>query len=1146
MTVNISLLPSMCANARLLVGLLGVVLASSGCGATPQLPENTGEELGVEREPAVTQVYSDLWGQSGERWTPQSRLPDFAFAGYRTGNVPIPTLPVVANVRSFGAVGDGVADDSQAFLNAIAATSSGAISIPAGRYKITKVLKITKSNVALRGAGVGATTLYFPSSLTEALGSAPAWAGDNGAWSWAGGFLWWQGKENGVKLANVTGGASRGSKTISVDSVAGISVGSTIRLLQFNNDGSLGAHLHAEQTTAGPSVRPKLIDFAVKVTAINGSTLTLERPLRADVRAAWSPQVHSFAPAVQETGVEDLSIEFPNAPYAGHLAEKGYNAIYLDGVANCWLKNVTIWDGDSGVVTAAESLSITRACTFDNVRLASRFRPSGWNGHHGFGLEGTQDMLVTRFAIDRQFIHDMTVDETGAGNVFSAGTGQNVNFDHHRSVPNENLFTDIDVGPGDTLWVGSRTVDSGAPGWGPPSGARETFWNIRASNASSSLPGWPQINVIGMTRYGTQKSGNAWVEQLDPAALYPSNLHLAQLALRMGTSPPPTPVVTTISVSPGAVTVATSGTQQFSATAFDQFGSRLAQQPSFSWTTSTGTIDASGMFRAGSSSGGPYSVIASAAGKSGTASVTVASGSDVSLSAAADAYVRDGYSSSNFGSETKLECKTHEAGWNRTSFVRFDLTGVTAVASAKLRLFGTSGGPDPIAVAVYGATSSAWSETGITWSNQPSLGGVLSTQTISVGTPRNYEWDVTAFVQAEKNAGRTSAVLALKSTTVSATVVSFDAREAGSTGPRLVIVGGGAANRAPSVATPGTANPSSVLGSTTSLSVLGADDGGEPSLKYTWATTGSPPAPVGFSANATNAARNVTASFSQAGSYQFRVTIADAQGLTAFADLSVAVEQVATSVRVLPASVSLQPGSMQQFSANALDQFGLALSPAPTLNWSVDGGGSISTSGLFRAGSQAGGPFAVRAATGGVNGSASVTVSGGGGGGASTLLALADAFVRDGGTASSNFGSQTTLEVKSHDSGWNRNAFLKFDLSQLSSGISLAKLRLFGAIGDGSSLSIQAFGIADTNWLESSLVWNNQPPMADALASLMVSGSTYQWYEWDVTAYVAAARASGRTSIAFALRSATFSASVATFASREDAANAPRLSITSG
>jgi hypothetical protein len=40
--------------------------------------------------------------------------------------------------------------------------------------------------------------------------------------------------------------------------------------------------------------------------------------------------------------------------------------------------------------------------------------------------------------------------------------------------------------------------------------------------------------------------------------------------------------------------------------------------------------------------------------------------------------------------------------------------------------------------------------------------------------------------------------------------------------------------------------------------VLGADDAGEANLTHTWATTGTPPAEVTFSANGTNAAKATT------------------------------------------------------------------------------------------------------------------------------------------------------------------------------------------------------------------------------------------------------------------------------------------------
>lgn len=86
------------------------------------------------------------------------------------------------------------------------------------------------------------------------------------------------------------------------------------------------------------------------------------------------------------------------------------------------------------------------------------------------------------------------------------------------------------------------------------------------------------------------------------------------------------PVLTTITVSPASASVQTNGTKQFTATAFDQFGNALSQQPTFTWQVSGGgTIDTTGLFTAGASAGGPFTVSAASGGVSGTASVTVTS-----------------------------------------------------------------------------------------------------------------------------------------------------------------------------------------------------------------------------------------------------------------------------------------------------------------------------------------------------------------------------------------------------------------------------------------------------------------------------------------------------------------------------------------
>src|ERR1035438_6730351 len=81
---------------------------------------------------SATAAVSEIWGTNGERWSADSRLPDFSFAGYHCGEAPLPNVAPGVSVKNFGAKGDDVADDTQAFLDALAAVKSGAIEIPPG------------------------------------------------------------------------------------------------------------------------------------------------------------------------------------------------------------------------------------------------------------------------------------------------------------------------------------------------------------------------------------------------------------------------------------------------------------------------------------------------------------------------------------------------------------------------------------------------------------------------------------------------------------------------------------------------------------------------------------------------------------------------------------------------------------------------------------------------------------------------------------------------------------------------------------------------------------------------------------------------------------------------------------------------------
>ncbi len=117
------------------------------------------------------------------------------------------------------------------------------------------------------------------------------------------------------------------------------------------------------------------------------------------------------------------------------------------------------------------------------------------------------------------------------------------------------------------------------------------------------------------------------------------------------------------------------------------------------------------------------------------------------------------------------------------------------------------------------------------------------------------------------------------------------------------------ANATPTVAKAAAASPSQVNGTTTALSALGADDGGATNLTYSWATTGTVPAPVVFSDNGDNSAQDTTATFAAAGTYNFQVTISDVQGASVTSAVQVTVNQVFTSTTLTPASAALAPAA---------------------------------------------------------------------------------------------------------------------------------------------------------------------------------------------------------------------------------------------
>lgn len=172
-----------------------------------------------------------------------------------------------------------------------------------------------------------------------------------------------------------------------------------------------------------------------------------------------------------------------------------------------------------------------------------------------------------------------------------------------------------------------------------------------------------------------------------------------------------------------------------------------------------------------------------------------------------------------------------------------------------------------------------------------------------------------------------------------------------------------------------------------------------------------------------------------------------------------------------------------------------------------------------------------------------VTVTVTGGAATQLLPAVADAYLRDGSMAGSNFGSASELFVRGAPGTGNARSILRFDVSGVSAPVTSARLRLrlAGLAGSGA-LPVVARAVADDAWTEAGITWSNAPAFGVQLDEVSV-GSLGD-VEFDVTTFVEAERV-GDGLVSVGLIDESIAQRVATFDSRE-AAVPPVLELQLG
>lgn len=449
----------------------------------------------------------------------ETYLPDFSYAGYHNGAEELPVASgTIILVDDFGAVADDDKDDTRAVLAALSAAHSAegpvVLRFSSGRYRITAVLKIERSNIVLQGHGSGpdGTTLWFPRPLTRVDKSSsldelrkyivdldkrqrePDKNLDEyfSEYSWSGGFLWIQ--KPGTRaaayleeydpsiepLAEVVSG-KRGLNTLSVTDASGISVGDIVQVQWLNREGPDAGIIRSLYGSASATAgshhwtfpnRP-LVRQTSRVIAIDDTTLSLADPLLHDVNEDIPAQIADWE-GLEEVGIEDLHLEFPNAPWFGHHMEQGYNGIYFTSAYDSWARNIRTTNADSGILSYNSANLTYLDITTDGERKA----------HYGVHMGNVHNVLAQNVKVLNPVLHSLTFNTQSTKCVYKdAEVFVTPILDQHAGSNHQNLFDNVTLhtratasedGPVAVVFDGS-----GAGYWQPGHGAFNTTWNLR-------------------------------------------------------------------------------------------------------------------------------------------------------------------------------------------------------------------------------------------------------------------------------------------------------------------------------------------------------------------------------------------------------------------------------------------------------------------------------------------------------------------------------------------------------------------------------------------------------------------------------------------------------------------------------------------
>jgi len=332
---------------------------------------------------------------------PEDRLKDWSKAGLLEE---IEDTELVYLVTDFGAVGNGLNDDTEAILEAIESTEGQAaiIYFSAGTYLLTQTINF-HNGLKLRGAGANNTHLVFNlfSDSENCLNiSAP----------------------QSNSFVEVLEGFDNNSTHLILNNGAGILPGDFVEIQQENGDWDTNPANWAQNS----------VGQIIEVTSVNGNEIGIKDALRIDYNENLNPQLRKIE-MIKDIIVENLSIERIDEPING-----GGKNIYLSYAANVQISGIESKKSQGSHIYATHS---THIFAFGNyIHNAFEFDGTATRGY-GITLNMHTGNCLIENNIFRNLRHAMMVKTGANGNVFA----YNYSREPHRSEPISTYCGDISI-----------------------------------------------------------------------------------------------------------------------------------------------------------------------------------------------------------------------------------------------------------------------------------------------------------------------------------------------------------------------------------------------------------------------------------------------------------------------------------------------------------------------------------------------------------------------------------------------------------------------------------------------------------------------------------------------------------------------------